>query len=330
MSENPAERAQAYVKTIEEALKMTESVNDSDALRIIDYAKRYVADSRYFLESGKATTALASVAYAEGLLDCLKILGLANAKGQHPRNTWSRVSSTVGKQYLHDQVMRAPKGEGAEEGMRESDEKNIIRAMYLLQLRKPYFTEAELIEKTGLDQGQCEDLLGKFTASGILERKNGDRYGLLATGRSKIRVVLVGGVYDILHLGHLAALDEAKTYGDVLVVVIATDPTVETLKGRRPVFSEEDRRALVDSLKPVDAAILGYEDVGMGYEQVIDDVKPDIIALGYDQDHLARTVTELVNRKRLNIEIVRLSRFDKEKYLSSSEIRQVSLKNSKR
>ena len=108
---------------------------------------------------------------------------------------------------------------------------------------------------------------------------NGDRYSLTSAGRSKLRVVLAGGVYDILHLGHLAALTEAKTYGDVLVVVVATDITVETLKGRRPVFPEEDRRALVDSLRPVDAAILGYEDVGMGYEQTIDDVKPDMIAL---------------------------------------------------
>jgi glycerol-3-phosphate cytidylyltransferase-like family protein len=72
----------------------------------------------------------------------------------------------------------------------------------------------------------------------------------------------------------------------------------------------------------VDAAILGYEDVGMGYEQVIDDVKPDIIALGYDQDSVARTVTELVERRRLKVRIVRLTKFDREKYLSSSAIRQ--------
>jgi cytidyltransferase-like protein len=165
-------------------------------------------------------------------------------------------------------------------------------------------------------------MLRQFTRSGMLERQDTDKYGLLPKGRSKLGVVLVGGVYDILHLGHLAALAEAKTHGDLLVVVVATDTTVETLKGRRPVFPEEDRRALVESLKPVDAAILGYEDVGMGYEQVIDDVKPDIIALGYDQDSVARTVTELVERRGLNVRIVRLTKFDREKYLSSSAIRQ--------
>jgi len=204
----------------------------------------------------------------------------------------------------------------------EQDEKDLLKSVYLLQLRKSSFTRAELMEKTGLDAGKSDDILRQFTRSGMLERQDTDKYALLPKGRSKLEVVLVGGVYDILHLGHLAALAEAKTHGDLLVVVVATDTTVETLKGRRPVFPEEDRRALVESLKPVDAAILGYEDVGMGYEQVIDDVKPDIIALGYDQDSVARTVTELVERRGLNVRIVRLTKFDRERYLSSSAIRQ--------
>ena len=211
----------------------------------------------------------------------------------------------------------------------EANEKTLLKSIYLLQLRRQFFTRAELMEKAGLDADKSEEVLRQLTMSRMVERRNGDQYSLLAPGRSKIKVVLAGGVYDILHLGHLAVLAEAKTYGDVLVVVVATDVTVETLKGRRPVFPEEDRRALVDSLKPVDAAILGYEDVGMGYEQVIDDVKPDVIALGYDQDSLARTITEIVKRKNLKIEIVRLSKFDKEKYLSSSAIRQTFLKEPK-
>jgi cytidyltransferase-like protein len=213
--------------------------------------------------------------------------------------------------------------------MNESDEKSLLKSMYLLQLRRRFFTIAELVQKTGLDADKSNDVLRRLMASAMLERRNSDEYCVLPAGRLRIRVVLAGGVYDILHLGHLAVLTEAKTHGDVLVVVVATDVTVETLKGRRPVFPEEDRRALVESLKPVDAAILGYEDVGMGYEQVIDEVKPDIIALGYDQDTLARTITELVKRKGLKIEIVRLSKFDKEKYLSSSAIRQMFLQDQK-
>lgn len=204
----------------------------------------------------------------------------------------------------------------------KQDEKDLLKFIYLLQLRRPFFTKAELMNRTGLDSSKSDDILKQFTSSGMLECKNTDEYSLLSKGKSTLGIVLVGGVYDILHLGHLAVLAEAKTYGDILVVAVATDVTVETLKGRRPVFPEEDRRALVESLRPVDAAILGYEDVGMGYEQVIDEVKPNIIALGYDQDSVARMVTELVERKKLSIRVVRLSKFDKEKYLSSSAIRQ--------
>jgi cytidyltransferase-like protein len=213
-------------------------------------------------------------------------------------------------------------GGRSEMGLSDRDQKDRLKLIYLLQLRKSFFTRAELIEKTGLDSDKSDEILRELMGSGLLERQDTDKYALLSKGRSNLKVVLVGGVYDILHLGHLAALAEARTHGDILVVVVATDTTVETLKGRRPVFPEEDRRTLVESLKPVDAAILGYEDVGMGYEQTIDDVRPDIIALGYDQDSVARTVTELVERKRLKVKIVRLTKFDREKYLSSSEIRQ--------
>ena len=80
MSEDPAERAQTYLNTIEKALKLIGGVDNPNVLCIVDYVKRYVADSKYFLQTGKATTALASVAYAEGLLDSLTILGLADSK----------------------------------------------------------------------------------------------------------------------------------------------------------------------------------------------------------------------------------------------------------
>ena len=205
--------------------------------------------------------------------------------------------------------------------MSELDEKKRLGAAYLLQLGKSSFTRVEFEAKTGLDQTTSENSLRQLIEIGLLQQTDNE-YSLQLHGRSKLKVVLTGGVYDILHVGHLAALVEAKSLGDILVVVVATDIAVETLKGRRPVFPEEDRRTIVNSLKPVDAAILGYEDVGMGYEQVIEDVGPDVIALGYDQDLLFRTFSELVRRKGLNFKIVRLPKFDKEKYPSSSAIRQ--------
>jgi hypothetical protein len=80
LNEDPAERTRTYLAAIERPLKLAESASNPDALRVVEYAKRYVADSRYFLETGKPTTALASVAYAEGLLDSLSIMGVADLK----------------------------------------------------------------------------------------------------------------------------------------------------------------------------------------------------------------------------------------------------------
>ena len=66
-----------------------------------------------------------------------------------------------------------------------------------------------------------------------------------------------------------------------LLIIIARDSTVEKNKGRKPIISENQRRALVESLKVVDEAVLGFENFDMG--NVIKRVKPDVIALGYDQ-----------------------------------------------
>lgn len=200
--------------------------------------------------------------------------------------------------------------------------KALIKASYLLQLRHGPFTLREFSECLGVSDGSqhVNSLLG----SGYLAKSsNGDqRYSLTANGRAQIKVVLAGGVYDVLHVGHLAALTEAKTLGDVLVAVVATDITVEMLKTRKPIFPEQDRRALVEGMKPVDKAILGYEDVGMGYEQVLLDVMPDVVAFGYDQESLERSVREIIERHRLKIQMVKLSQFDHEKYLSSTLVRQ--------
>ena len=78
MNEDPGERTRTYLAAIERALKLAKVVSNPDALRVVDYAKRYVADGKYYLETGKPTTALASVAYAEGLLDSLSIMGVAD------------------------------------------------------------------------------------------------------------------------------------------------------------------------------------------------------------------------------------------------------------
>jgi cytidyltransferase-like protein len=199
------------------------------------------------------------------------------------------------------------------------EDRTLIKAAYVTQLKHGSFTDKEF-----LTIAKPEALARLKGANHLEEKRTHDetRYSLTKPSRNRIKVVLAGGVYDVLHVGHLAALTEAKKLGDVLVVVVATDTTVETLKERKPVFPEEDRRVLVEGLKPVDVAILGYEDVGFGFEQVLDEVKPDIVAFGYDQERLERTVSEIIRRHSLKIEIRRLPRFEGERYVSSSLLRQ--------
>ena len=139
----------------------------------------------------------------------------------------------------------------------------------------------------------------------------------------KKKVVLASGVFDLLHLGHVRFLEEAKKAGGEnakLIVIIARDSTVEKTKGRKPIMSEDQRRALAESLKVVDEAVLGYENLDIG--EVIEKIKPDIIALGYDQADMERGVKSYVDKHRLNVKVVRIGKFGENALDSSSKIKQ--------
>jgi FAD synthetase len=126
-------------------------------------------------------------------------------------------------------------------------------------------------------------------------------------------------------------LEEAKKGGGPnaeLLVIIARDNTAEKRKGERPILPENQRCALIASLKVVDEAILGYEDFDIG--KVIEKVKPDVIALGYDQKDMERTLTDYVKQHDLNIKIVRIGKFSSDELDSSSKIKQKIIEDFKR
>lgn len=91
--------------------------------------------------------------------------------------------------------------------------------------------------------------------------------------------VMASGVFDILHTGHISYLRQARSMGDELIVVVACDNTVRKNK-HEPITQEKMRVALVDSLKPVDRAILGKDG---DIFNVVKEISPDIIVLGFDQ-----------------------------------------------
>ena len=129
------------------------------------------------------------------------------------------------------------------------------------------------------------------------------------------KIVLAGGVFDIIHPGHIHTLNAAKALGGVLVVAIATDKTAKKMKKRSPLHDQELRRELVSCLSMVDKAIVGHED---DIFQTVKEVKPNIIVLGYDQVHQEKFISDGCKRINLNVEIVRLE--TPVPHLSSSEI----------
>ena len=129
------------------------------------------------------------------------------------------------------------------------------------------------------------------------------------------KIVLAGGVFDIIHPGHIHTLNAAKALGGILVVAIATDKTAKKMKKRSPLHTQELRRELVSCLSMVDKAIVGHED---DIFQTVKKVKPNIIVLGYDQVHQEKFISDGCKRINLNVEIVRLE--TPVPHLSSSEI----------
>ncbi len=94
------------------------------------------------------------------------------------------------------------------------------------------------------------------------------------------KIVFTNGCFDLLHVGHVRYLQEAKKLGDALVVGINSDASVKRLKGpTRPVQNEQDRAEILAALEAVDATVLFTEDTP---ENLIHKVKPDILVKGGD------------------------------------------------
>ncbi len=98
--------------------------------------------------------------------------------------------------------------------------------------------------------------------------------------RAGLKIGFTNGCFDILHAGHLSALDFAASHCDRLIVGLNSDASVKRLKGEsRPVNSEQDRQTLLYGLKPVDAVLLFEEDTP---QNLIERIQPDVLVKGGD------------------------------------------------
>ncbi|CAB50222.1 adenylyltransferase/cytidyltransferase family protein [Pyrococcus abyssi] len=136
-------------------------------------------------------------------------------------------------------------------------------------------------------------------------------------GNRRIRVV-VGGVFDILHVGHIHFLKMAKELGDELIVIVAHDETVKKRKGRPPINPAEDRAEVLRAIRYVDDVVIG--EPGEISLELIKKLKPDVIALGPDQDFDCRTLKEKLRSIGLKVEVIRLPYLYKEDRAKTSKI----------
>lgn len=132
----------------------------------------------------------------------------------------------------------------------------------------------------------------------------------------KVRRVLVGGTFDIIHPGHIYYLCEASKFG-LVYAVVARDSTVRRVKGREPVNDELSRLEVINSLKYVYRAFLGSEEDML---KSVELVKPDIILLGPDQPIDEGVLAKNALSRGFNVEVLRLSTKYKSDVASTSKI----------
>lgn len=183
--------------------------------------------------------------------------------------------------------------------MLELIQKEILSAIYTSQITgKSSFVIIK--EKSMLSTDEINSKLDELIKNQLV---NEERSALTEIGRSSLKVVLAGGVFDIIHPGHIYTLNAAKALGDILVVVVATDSTSIKMKKRRPLHTQEQRQELVNSLSMVDLCLIGQED---DIFKTVNRVRPQIIALGYDQVHQEKFIIDGCKKIDLKAEVARL------------------------
>ncbi len=126
--------------------------------------------------------------------------------------------------------------------------------------------------------------------------------------------VLVFGSFDLIHPGHHYLFKEAKKLGKELFVVVARDSTIKKIKGKNQWYDENERLKHVQNIKYVDKAVLGNKGDKF---KVIEEIKPDIIALGYDQKSFTDELENEMIKRKIKVKIFRISPYKPEIYKSS-------------
>jgi len=189
--------------------------------------------------------------------------------------------------------------------------KEFLKVAFLLTVEKGDFTIEDYSKALIRTNEESASLLKVLKSIYMVNTIKNDftRYLITEGGRRNLRLILTGGVFDILHLGHVKTLEEVAKEGDILLVIVASDETVERSKGRLPLNNQDSRIKLLKQLKIVDIVERGTSDPTK-FMDIVVKYKPDVIALGYDQSLTEEKLQEFLSDKGLEgIEIIRLGSF---------------------
>ena len=129
-----------------------------------------------------------------------------------------------------------------------------------------------------------------------------------------LKTVLVSGTFDGVHEGHRNYFQQARAYGQRLIAIVGRDKIVEQIKGKPPRYSEKERVHFVKQCPEIDRVYLGVLDNIFDFTASL---KPDVIALGYDQTAYTKNLAAEMKKRGLAVKIARLKPYLPEKYKSS-------------
>jgi len=191
---------------------------------------------------------------------------------------------------------------GKEAGRSNLETLDLLREVYVANLRDGRARASRMGARLGVGASSVRSALRDASARRLVRTAKGI-VQLTHSGRRRLKVVMMGGAFEIIHPGHINALSEARRLGNTLVVVVATDESVERNKGRAPVTDQASRVGLVSSLRQVDLALPGNR--GSIYEILLK-IRPDIVALGYDQRHNGEEIVREAARRGVSIRTARM------------------------
>ena len=180
-------------------------------------------------------------------------------------------------------------------------EKKILCRIFLNNLEKKR-TVKNIQKYLDIEKKELDRIINNLISKQLV-KKIKTSYILTEKGRKNIKVIFTGGVYDIIHPGHIHTLKNSKQEGDLLIVSIARDNRVIKIKGRKPINNEKMRTILVSAIRYVDFTVLGSKGDIFG---IVKKIKPNVITIGYDQTHQINELKKRVKMNNLNIKIKKL------------------------